>query len=109
MLRRLVHMHYRWLELSAAISEARILPHGRRRPRLVEERVPTTSVAQRGDNLGNRRGALHNSSTIISENRYSIYISRFCESLVPRISIHATGRRRSAARATDTPKGRRLL
>jgi len=28
MLRRLVHMHYRWLELSGAISEARILPHG---------------------------------------------------------------------------------
>ena len=49
MLRRLVHMHYRWLELSAAISEARILPHGRRRPRLVEEGVATTPVAQRGD------------------------------------------------------------
>jgi len=75
MLRRLVHMHYRRLELSAAISEARILPHGRRRPRLVEERVATTSVAQRGDNLGNRRGALHNSSTIISETDTRSYLA----------------------------------
>ena len=54
-------MHSRWLALSAAISEARILPHGRRRPAesFVEECIPPTTVAPRGDNLGNSRHTLH--------------------------------------------------